>query len=114
MGKYCNWQQEDKEILKELFEQSITQCGQVKIYTVLNHVSSSGMTRYISAYVPVIRKNYAGVEEAQIVCIAREKKVSGCGMDMGFHLAYCLYHSVYEYGEKGGRPYQKYLNHSWL
>lgn len=110
------------ERLKELFEKSITQSGRVRIYTVLNHVSSSGMTRYISAYVPVIQyeeyyddknKVQRMPKQADIVCIAREKKIEGCGMDMGFDLAYRMYHKVYEYGEKD-REYQDYLSHSWL
>ena len=49
-----------KEGLKEVFEKSVVQTGEVRIYTVLNYVSSSGMTRYISAFVPVIK--YEGAD----------------------------------------------------
>ncbi len=74
----------------------------ITIYTVLNHVSQSGMMRKISAFV-MIKNNP--------VCIARETKVTGCGMDMGFHLAYEIFHSVYKYGKPA---YQEYLNHQWM
>lgn len=108
MSKWVNWQQEDKESLKSTFEKSIEQSGKVRIYTFLHSVSQSGMTRYISAYVPLVVNGVA-----QLVCVAREKRCNGCGMDMGFNLAYNLFHSVYEYGQKG-REYQTYLNHSWM
>lgn len=117
MARYCNWDmsQADDGInrLKELFEQSIKEHGRVQIYSVLEHVSSSGMTRYISQFIPLISTDSHGRKHATIVCIAREKKIEGCGMDMGFELAYRMYHKVYEYGEKD-RKYQDYLSHSWL
>lgn len=74
----------------------------ITIYTVLNHASRSGMMRKISAFIVV--KN-------EIICIAREVKVNGCGMDMGFHLAYGIYHNAYKYGKPA---YQDYLNHRWM
>ena len=121
MSKWSNWEM-GTEGLKKVFEKSIKQSGTVKIYTVLNYVSSSGMTRYISAYVPVIvyeeyRDEKTGLvkripKRADIVCIARERYVSGCGMDMGFHLAYSMFMSVYYDDES--HPYQDYLSHSWL
>ena len=120
MSKWSNWQMSE-DSLKEVFEKSIEQSGKVRIYTVLNHVSSSGMTRYISAFVPVIQyeeyyddKNHVQQmpDKADIVCIAREKRVGGCGMDMGFHLAYSMFMSVY--GDDKSYPYQDYLSHSWL
>ena len=71
------------------------------VYTVLRHVSRSGMSRSISVLDhdnhdvsfwvsralgwPVDQKNY-GV------------KVSGCGMDMGFHLVYSLSHVLFPDG----------------
>lgn len=120
MAKYCNWQMSTEQ-LKEVFDKSILQSGTVRIFTVLNHVSSSGMTRYISAFVPAIKyeeyyddKNHVQriPKQADIVCIAREKKIEGCGMDMGFELAYGMFMSIY-YGDES-HPYQHYLSHSWL
>ena len=108
MSKYRNWKMTSKESLKNFFEKSIKQNGCVRILTVLDHVSQSGMTRYISAFIPLVVDG-----KAQNICIAREYRVGGCGMDMGFHLAYTLFHSVYEYGQEG-REYQSYLCHEWL
>lgn len=116
MGKWSNWDitQADDGVkrLRELFEQSIKEHGRVQIYSVLEHVSSSGMTRYISQFIPLISTDSHGRKHATIVCIAREKKIEGCGMDMGFHLAYSMFMSVYHNDES--HPYQDYLSHSWL
>jgi hypothetical protein len=81
--------------------------GSVRIYTVLNHVSRSGMFRKISAFI-IIKNNP--------VCLAYRAPVSGCGMDMGFHLAYVIYCAAYgPYNKKKpGPPYQDFLRHSWL
>ena len=105
--QWLNWQMSE-DSLKKIFEKSINQSGTVRIFSVLNHVSTSGMTRYISAYVPVIGDD--GVP--CIACIAREKRVEGCGMDMGFHLAYNMFMEVY--GDDKNHPYQDYLSHSWM
>ena len=105
MGKWCNWEMEE-EALKKVFDRSLEQTGEVRIYTSLNYVSSSGMLRYISAYVPYIGDD----GKPDIRCIACERKVTGCGMDMGFHLAYCMAMSVYG---TDGEVHDK-LHHSWL
>jgi len=98
------------EKLREIFERSIKQAGEVKIYGVLNHVSASGMTRWISLYVPLVDN-----DRAIMISIASERKVEGCGMDMGFALAYDLYTDAYPSSEvKEERPYQKYLKFAWL
>jgi hypothetical protein len=72
------------------------------IYTILRHVSSSGMSRVIDVVLiqdnkPTniaysvskaldwpIDKNYDGI------------KVGGCGMDMGFHLVYTLSRKLFK------------------
>lgn len=107
--KWANWMHEGDEYLKELFEESIKQCGEVQIVTVLNSCNAQGDVRHISAFVPV-KNEYNGRAEAR--CIAREVRLEGGGMDMGYSLAYDMYMSVY-HGDKE-RPYQKYLRHSWL
>ena len=83
--------------------------GTVHIYTVLDHVSQSGMTRRISAFVPVMCDDGRGNMHPDIVCVAREYKMGGCGMDMGFHLAYCMFLEAYPDGD-----YCSELSHSWL
>ena len=108
--KYCNWIA-GKALLQEVFENSMRHGMEVRILTTLDHVSKSGMTRHISAFVPVVRTDTDGNTRADLVCIAREVLISGCGMDMGFQLAYNLFHEVYSYKDM---PYQKYLSHRWL
>lgn len=82
-----------------------------EIYTVLRHVSSSGMQRRIDCY--VIKNNrihyLSGYMEG--LGIAKRKKdkdglvVNGCGMDMGFALVYDLSQVLFGKQE---------LKHSWL
>lgn len=106
-------EQECKERLQELVKPGDT------IYTVLKHVSRSGMYRVIDLYVmrdnqPVRISGYAadlleGYDQRHEGC-----KASGCGMDMGFHLAYNLSYALYpEYdcmadllGPKADAPYR--------
>jgi hypothetical protein len=65
------------------------------IYTVLRHVSSSGMQREISVKMidagRVIHLDYL-VGEALGMKSGNHNglKVRGCGMDMGFHLVDCI------------------------
>ena len=86
------------------------------LYTQLNHVSQSGMTRHIS--VRQIKKNYP-LDWTRLVSIALDWKeaknrfgnyngikVGGCGMDMGFHLVYTLSNVLYNDGYA--------IKHSWL
>ena len=66
------------------------------VYTILKHVSDSGMSRTIDAY--VIRDGrpvWIGGPVAAVLGLAYDDrrqgaKVSGAGMDMGFHLVYSL------------------------
>lgn len=77
------------------------------VYTVCRHVSQSGMSRRISCFI--------ADEEKRIYCIdwriaqlglfkLHPKKqglvVSGCGMDMGFHVVYSLGRSLFKDGFK--------------
>ena len=73
----------------------------LRIYTVLNHVSKSGLTRQISAYI---------IHNDEPCCVAFRVRVEGCGSDMGFHLADCIYQAVFP-GFFKDRPE---LYHVWL
>ena len=95
--------QQSINTLKELLNEGDT------IYTSLTQVSSSGMSRHIK---PFIIKNDQPLCLTWSVCKAlgysyKEKThsvgVSGCGMDMGFHLVDVL-----------GRTLGIKLNHRWL
>ena len=86
-----------------------------EIYTVMKHCSSSGSTRHISSYV---------VKDNRIFCIDYLVKrilnlelakkggiiVSGCGMDMGFHLVYSLSSIIYR--DKNDAGYQ--IQQTWI
>lgn len=75
-----------------------------KVYTVLRSVSSSGMSRQIDLYTfhdgeKVYLTGYA----SQVLEWSRNDKtgalrVSGCGMDMGFHTVYCLSRCMFPEG----------------
>uniref|UniRef100_A0A6M3JX66 Uncharacterized protein n=1 Tax=viral metagenome TaxID=1070528 RepID=A0A6M3JX66_9ZZZZ len=77
--------------------------GEVRIYTVLNHVARSRMMRKISAYIIVDNKP---------VGLCYEVKMSGTGMDMGFALAYEIFLGAY--GHDDAYRYQDHLRHEWL
>lgn len=104
MSKWENWEMET-EYLHPVFEDQIKRYGKVFIYTNIDHVSQSGMSARVSAFVINIDDQNG---KPYIKCIAREVKVSGCGFDRGHHLAYTLFHKVYEYGEP---EYQKRMEH---
>jgi hypothetical protein len=67
-----------------------------KVYTNVEHVSRSGMSRVISAYVVrdgEIRRISHLVAKATDRALDRDRmgvKVGGCGMDMTFELVYTL------------------------
>lgn len=108
--------------------QTLLKPGQT-VYTILNHVSSSGMSRSISLAIvqkgEIVKLDY-WVAQAKGEHIDDKNgglKVSGCGMDMGFHLVYGLGRMVWPKGTKkphgssNGAPDRDggyALNHKWL
>lgn len=73
------------------------------LYTILRHTSKSGMTRHIDVAIKG--------EMSPLYCISRETaalldlrcngsavKVSGAGMDMGYHLVYNLAYTLFPNG----------------
>lgn len=103
------------------------------VYTVLDHVSSSGMSRNIRLVIIkckngkpyLMHPNYA----AQVVLgYSQAKKgdgfrVGGAGMDMGFHVVYQLGQAIWPngtptpHGTRNGKPDSDggyALNHQWL
>lgn len=98
-----------------------------KVYTTLRHVSRSGMLREISLHI---------LKKGQIVHITWNAarvlgwpvndgraywalRVSGCGMDMGFHTVNTLSYALHGYKAKGegalaentGRPFKPRRGH---
>jgi len=90
-----------EEALRELRE--ILKPGDT-VYTILRHVTKSGMTRYIDVF--VFRDNkprYLTYWAKEVLGWGGSKnhegvKVGGCGMDMGFHLVYSLSRYLYPDG----------------
>ena len=89
-------QREQQEAVRELRE--ILKPGDT-VYTKVEHVSRSGMSRVISPY--IIRDNEPICLEWKVAKAtgypltptgSRHEgiKIGGCGMDMGFHLVYQL------------------------
>jgi hypothetical protein len=89
------------------------------VYTILRHVSKSGMLRHISVFTfpggEPMQWDY-NVARALDWPLAKGNgiKVDGAGMDMGFHLVYCLsatlFPGVNENGKSGGYA----LKQRWL
>jgi hypothetical protein len=76
-------------------------------FTILRHVSGSGMSRRISVLIP--DKECGILDVSGWVATALDYRrherdggviVGGCGMDMGWHLVYCLSRSLYPDGFK--------------
>lgn len=86
-----------KNELREIFAEHNHQ-----VYTELNHVSKSGMLRLIKVYVK--QGNYqrditnliAPVIGYSLDNKGRGLRVTGCGMDMGFHVVYSLSTLLYK------------------
>lgn len=70
--------------------------GSPTLYTVLRHVSASGMTRHIDVYAIVDGEpRYLTARVATVLGYRREPRngyliVRGTGMDMGFHVVHSL------------------------
>lgn len=108
---------------------SILKAGQT-IYTVCNHVSSSGMSRSISLMIgnkdgSITKLDYWYVQADGSIIDQKHGgiKVSGCGMDMGFHLVYNLGRMLWPngtkkpHGTRNGQPDTDggyALKHQWL
>ena len=88
------------------------------IYTVLRHVSSSGMTRYIDLYVikdnRPLRITWSAAQALGWPYDRKREalKVTGCGMDMGFHAVYTLSRVIYSGKVEGDAGYS--LQHNWM
>lgn len=94
-----------------------------KAWTILRHVSASGMSRRISVVILVDGQPWdvSGFVGRAIDCKRHERDggltVTGCGMDMGFHLVYSLSRVLFPDGfmevcdlRDGGYA----ISHAWL
>lgn len=91
-------QEDAKEKLRELLP-----VGSV-VYTILKHVSRSGMMRVISAYIYPEGSPHCLDDLIETATNMKYNykhegiQMSGCGMDMGFALVYGLSYSLYPNG----------------
>ena len=89
-----------------------------KVYTIMRHVSSSGMSRNISLVIAngdeVIDITYYAAHALGDKLIEskghRAIRVNGCGMDMGFHLVYNLSSVLFTGQDRAGYV----LKQGWL
>jgi hypothetical protein len=89
-----------------------------KVYTILRHVSSSGMSRDVSLVIgdgeDIADITYYAAQALGDKLIEskghRAIKVNGCGMDMGFHLVYNLSSVLFAGQERAGYV----LKQGWL
>ena len=98
MRKWSNWiikqkDLESRELHKLLLENNYGP-HYFPVYTICEHVSQSGMTRIITAYILV--KDDNGYPYPY--CLAREYRVEGCGFDAGHSVAYDLYRMIFGFG----------------
>jgi hypothetical protein len=97
------------------------------VYTILRNVSRSGMSRRIDLYVCIDgHMQYLSGAAAVVLGDPRPTdgiKVSGCGMDMGFHLVSNLGYTLWPkgtdkpHGTRNGEPDTSggyALKHQWI
>ena len=90
------------------------------VYTILRHVSGSGMSRRIDVYtIKDGKPQYLSGYAAGLIGWKLHDKggivVGGCGMDMGFHLVYTLSAVLFKDNPVEGRTHSGYeLRHEWL
>lgn len=108
----------DKEIARMELREMFAKQDRPTVYTVLRHVSQSGMSRDISLFTIEDNKlrnitHLAGKALGDKVKDSRGHfviRVNGCGMDMGFHLVYSLSSVTYPHiKERAGYV----LHHEW-
>lgn len=104
-----------------------------RVYTVLRHVSASGMSRRISLVIPTTdhegKPAVTSIDwlAARLLSYRQHDRgglmVSGCGMDMGFHAVYALGSALWPngtpgpHGRRNGEPDTAggyALRHEWL
>lgn len=100
MARFTKQEQEEaKEHLRNWLKPGDT------VYTVLRHVSRSGMMRHIDVYAIKADENgetnklYLSYNVARALEYSTTEggalKVGGCGMDMGYHIAHSLSMALY-------------------
>ena len=108
---------EAQEARETLLEHYLTEGS--RVYTILRHVSSSGMSRDISLVIAdkdgtICDITYYTAQATGDKLIERNGhraiRVRGCGMDMGFHLVYELSSVLFHGQQRAGYE----LKQAWL
>lgn len=99
----------DKELARMELRERFAKQDRPTVYTVLRHVSQSGMSRDISLKTMEDGRLIDITYTASIALGEKVKDRNGqrvirvrCGMDMGFHLVYSLSATLYPNMERGG------------
>jgi hypothetical protein len=107
----------DKELARMRLREMFAENDRNTVYTVLRHVSASGMSRDISLKV-VDRGELRDITYTAAIAMGETPKdknghrvirVSGCGMDMGYHLVHSLSSVLYPDQVRAGYV----LDHEW-
>ena len=100
--------------LKRILEAIPEKYGKKTIYGIQRHVSNTGMSRGIS--LKAVNDGELVNLDYLVSRVSSHKfhkqgglKVSGCGMDMGFHLADCMFWAIGE-----GKDWQSKYHFSWI
>lgn len=97
---------ETKNMLVRLLEKTKGTSSEMTAYTKVNHVSKSGMSRDIQIFL-IVNNEPWNITPATALILGwplndRGVRVSGAGMDMGFHLVYNLSASLFGHQDQGG------------
>jgi hypothetical protein len=112
-------EQQDKQQAEDFLRKVFASQERPTVWTVLKHVSSSGMSRdlkcvtYYDGRVLDITwyvGKVSGVASLKERNGQRVLRVHGCGMDMGFHVVYSLSYGLYP--TENDRGYA--ICHEWL
>ena len=101
--------QADRELARMELREIFAKQERPIIYTLLRHVSASGMSRDISAFTIVngekVNLTYTIAEAIGEKCRLSNGfnaiRMQGCGTDMGFSLVYCVIGQIYRHDEGG-------------
>ena len=96
----------EREEIKQQLKKELKNCK--TLYTIVDHVSQSGMTRDIRVF--LIKNNKPLNISYKVARVLNERRgknkwlaavrVQGCGMDMGFNTVYNLSHCLFGDGYK--------------
>ena len=100
----------DRELARMELREMFAKQDRPTVYTVLRHVSQSGMSRDISLFIVEDNRLRNITYTASIALGDKVKdkngqrviRVNGCGMDMGFHLVYSLSSVLYPNEDRAG------------